>query len=125
MFGKFGKVLTTFYNRSHTVLFQKGTAKTRSGENIPTLEAGLAEIAKCSDCGCNDCLHYRTWTDVCSGQLMISFVENCEMKIMTECAGVPYLKEKKACRDAPDTEMVKGEEPEIIEEEEEPVEDEV
>ena len=125
MFGKFGKVLTSFYKRGHKVLFKKGVVKTPSGKNITSLEEGLNEIAKCSGCGCSDCYGYRTWTDVCSGTLMISFIENCEMKIMTECAGVPYLKEKKACRDAPGTEMVKEEEPEIIEEEEEPVEDEV
>lgn len=88
MFGKFGKVLTNFYNKRHVVRFQKGTAKTASGKNISSLEEGLNEMSKCGNCGCNECNGVRSWLNPQTGQLLGMYIKGPEcgpFEIVIEC----------------------------------------
>lgn len=65
------------------VKFLQGYAKNRLGKNVPTLEAALAEVAKCSPCGCDPCTGIETFvnhnTETCEKEVWGRFCVDGEV----------------------------------------------
>lgn len=80
----------------------KGKNKQTGSDNIDSLQQALSEQAKCSACGCDDCLCYETICAADTGELYVRYLIYNEgdygVVIEPYEIGISHLKEYYASR---------------------------